>query len=169
MPHQDVHFLNPGRLITGHDDKGTGETAQSSAILAGECSSSETSTARDFESGYHVWAITGSRKTQCDITGLAESFELPGEDVLKAEIISASGERRRVGCESQTCESAAIIDKAYGKFGCQMLCICGATAVAEKKRYACYPARLGRQVLPEREERIYKPPQFLPRLERAGR
>ena len=50
-------------------------------------------------------------------------------------IVANTGENGRIGCQGNGCQGWALNLKAVDEFGCQVLSICGAAAIAENKDF----------------------------------
>jgi hypothetical protein len=81
---------------------------------------------------------------------------LPRKYAVEAQIIAGSRQRRRISCEGKRCERSSVCAVPDGEFGCQVLCVSGAAAIAEEnelvaaaKRISAYTAYLDKG-LPQR-------------------
>ena len=74
--------------------------------------------------------------------GFAQGFDLTCEDLLKAEIISRSRQRRRISVQGKRRDRGAISLVADRQFGREMLGIGGTSPVPEKHQLAATFDRL---------------------------
>ena len=65
-----------------------------------------------------------------DVAGLAEGFDLAGEDLVEAEVVGAGGEDGGVGGEGDCAEGGAVFGEADYELGYEVLGVGGGASVA---------------------------------------
>ena len=121
----DVH--GDGR---GDDDVVVAEVAHFAAVVAGEADGGN---ARFFAlvKGFDdVGRVAGGGDAEEDVAGLAEGFDLAGEELIEAEVVTGGGEDGGVGGEGDGAEGGAVDGEADDELGDEVLGVGGRATVA---------------------------------------
>jgi hypothetical protein len=125
----------------GDDDVVICEIARFAAAVAGEGDGSYAGLFSLLESLEDVGRVAGSGDAEEDVAGLAEGFELAGEDLVEAEVVAAGGEDGGVGGEGNGAKGGAGVGEADDELGYEMLGVGGGASVAGDEEFV---ARLHR-------------------------
>ena len=77
-----------------------------------------------------VGGVAGGGDAEEDVAGLAEGFDLAGEDLVEAEVVAAGGEDGGVGGEGDGAEGGAVVGEADDELGDEVLGVGGGASVA---------------------------------------
>lgn len=135
MAEDDVQFLNSRRRIRRDDQRNVDQVSEPSAIIAGERDCSAAHGAGTNEPGYHVRTQSRRRDANCNIAWPSKRFNLTGKDLLEPEVIADCCQRRAISRQCKRRDCGAISAIANGEFGCPMLGIRCAAAIAEKQQF----------------------------------
>jgi hypothetical protein len=114
----------------GDDDVVVAEGAHEATVVAGEADGGDAGFLCDVEGFDDVFGVAGGGDAEEDVAGLAEGFELAGEDVVEAEVVAGGGEDGGVGGEGDGAEGGAVDGEADDELGDEMLGVCGGASVA---------------------------------------
>ncbi len=130
----EVGLLDVHGDIGGDDDAVVAERAHFAAARTGETDGGD---ADDFGLGEgfeDVFGVARGGDAEEDIAGLAEGFELAGEEVVEAVVVAGGGEDGGVGGEGDGAEGRAVDGEADDELGDEMLRVgCGATVACDEK------------------------------------
>jgi len=121
----DVH--GDGR---GDDDVVVAEGAHVAAVVAGEGDGGDADDLGLSNGSDEIFGVAGGRDGEEDVAGLAEGFELTGEEVVEAVVVACGGEDRRVGGEGDGAEGRAVDGEADDELGDEVLRVGGGATVA---------------------------------------
>ena len=108
----DVHS-NRG----GNDDVVIAEIAHLAAVVARVADGDEADLFCLMERVEDVGGVAGGGDGEEDVAGLAEGFDLAGEDTVEAVVVAAGGEDGGVGGEGDGAEGGAIDGEAANELG----------------------------------------------------
>ena len=126
----EVGFLDVRRDARGNDDVVVAEGAHLAAIVAGEADGDDVHFPGLIQGLEDVGGVTGGGDAEKDVAGLAEGFELTGEEVVEAVVVACGGEDRRVGGEGDGAEGRAVDGEADDELGDEVLRVGGGATVA---------------------------------------
>jgi len=133
MPQQTMHFLNAGGGLAGDGDQQIHRAAQLAAGFAGEGGSENAGRFSLPHGRENIRTVSRRREGKRQIARAAKRFDLAREDLVEAEIVAASRERRSVGGERQSRQRAAVFGEADGELGGEVLRVGSAAAIAEEE------------------------------------
>ena len=120
----------------GDDDVVVAEVAHFAAAVAGEADGGDALSGGLMEGLEDVGGVAGGGDAEEDVAGLAERFDLAGEDLIEAEVVAAGGEDGGVGGESDGAEGGAVVGEADDEFGDEVLGVGGGASVAGDEELA---------------------------------
>ncbi len=95
------------------------------AVVAGEGDGGEGEGAGALEGAEAVGGVAGGGDGEQDVAGLAEGFDLAGEDVVEAVVVADGGEDGAVGGEGDGAEGGAVDGEADDELGDDVLGVRG--------------------------------------------
>ena len=120
----------------GDDDVVVAEVAHLAAAAAAEADGDDVHLAGLIEGAEDVGGVAGGGDAKEDVAGLAERFDLAGEDLIEAEVVAAGGEDGGVGGESDGTEGWAVVGEADDEFGDEVLGVGGGASVTGDEELA---------------------------------
>ena len=93
------------------------------------------------EGRQNIGALAGGGNPDGHVTRPPQRLDLAREDVFESQIVSRRGESRAVGRQRDGRNGFTVLAVAYGKFGREMLCVGGASAIAEEQDLSALPDR----------------------------
>ena len=140
----EVGFLDVHGDGGGNDDVVIAEVAHLAAAVAGEADGGEPDFAGLMEGVEDVGRVAGGGDAEEDVAGLAEGFDLAGEDLVEAEVVGAGGEDGGVGGEGDGAEGGAVVGEADDELGDEVLGVGGGASVAGDEEFVAGSAWRGR-------------------------
>ena len=121
----EVRLLNVHGDARGDNDAVVAEGAHFAAACAGEADGGNAGDLGLGEGAENVFGVTGRGDAEEDVAGLAEGFELAGEEMIEAEVVAGGGEDGGVGGESDGAESGSVDGETDHEFGDEVLRVSG--------------------------------------------
>ena len=125
-----VGLLDVHRDGRGDDDVVVAEVAHFAAVVAGEADGGDALVSGLVEGVDDVGGVAGGGDAKEDVAGLAEGFDLAGEDLVEAEVVASGGEDGGVGGEGDGAEGGAIDGESDDELCDEVLGVCGGATVA---------------------------------------
>ena len=125
----EVALLDVGGGGGGDDDVVVAEVAHLAAVVAGEADGDDVHLAGLMDGVEDVFGVAGGGDAEEDVAGLADSFDLAGEEVVEAVVVAGGGEDGGVGGEGDGAEGGAVDGEADDEFGDEVLGVGGGATV----------------------------------------
>jgi hypothetical protein len=133
----EVRLLDVHGNGGGDDDVVVTEGAHLAAIVTREADGGDVHFFGLVEGLENVGRVARGGDAEEDVAGLAEGFELAGEEVVEAEVVAGSGEDGGVGGEGDGAECRAIDGEADNELGDEVLGVgSGATVTGDEELVA---------------------------------
>ena len=113
----EMRFLDVHGYGGGDDDVVIAEVVHFAAAVAGEADGDEVLFSGLVEGVEDVGRVAGGGDAEEEVAGLAEGFDLAGEDLVEAEVVGAGCEDGGVGGEGDGAEGGAVVGKADDELG----------------------------------------------------
>ena|ERR1700733_3188956 len=129
----EVGLLDVDRDSRGDDDVVVAERAHLAAVVAGEGDGGDAHFSGLMQGFEDVWGVARGGDGEEEVAGLAEGFELTGEDVVEAVVIAGSGEDGGVSGEGDGAEGGAVDGEADNELCGEVLGVgCTATVSCDE-------------------------------------
>jgi hypothetical protein len=126
----EVGLLDVHGDVGGNDNVVLAEGAHLAAVGSGEADGGDVLLVGLLEGGDEVFGVSGGGDAEEDVAGLAEGFDLAGEDGFVAEIVAGGSEDGGVGSEGYRAECWTIDSEADDELGDEVLGVRGGATVA---------------------------------------
>ncbi len=138
MAEEDVNLLDMGGFLRRHDQAMVGEAPRldRAAVAAGQAGGGQPHLARDDQSRGHVRRFARGGQADEQVARTAEGLDLPGKDALVAVVVARRRQGRGVGGQRNRRQPPAVGLETHRAFGCDMLRVGGAAAIAAQEKLA---------------------------------
>ncbi len=114
----------------GDDDVVVAEGAHLAAVVAAEADGGDADFFGLVKGLEDVFGVAGGGDAEEDVAGLAEGFDLAGEETIEAVVVAGGGEDGGVGGEGDGAEGGAVDGEADDELGDEVLGVGGGASVA---------------------------------------
>ena len=97
-----MRFLNAGRTHMRHNDRFAHQGFECAAVSAQEAHCEHVRSMSCFHGFDDIGGIAGSGKTEKHIALVAEAFNLPGKNLVKAKVVADSRKVGGIGVQGKT-------------------------------------------------------------------
>ena len=127
---RQVRLLNVLGDVRGDDDRVVAEGTHETAVVADEADGGDARHLGLVKGFDDVLRVTGGGDGEEDVAGLADGFDLAGEEMVEAVVVAGGGEDGGVGGEGDGAEGGAVNGEADDELGDKVLGVSGRAAIA---------------------------------------